>query len=71
MPESDRVREVAKWLQRTGFPFDWVNAEAPPEFLIRPLAEAWYAADAMRADETVEVYEIMIREELAGVAPRG
>jgi hypothetical protein len=60
--QRDReISEIADWLQRQGFPYDWSTVERAPACLLVPLAEAW--ADAEGQVTAVEDYMGSMQEE--------
>ncbi len=56
--QSKRDAEVADWLRRTGFPYDWQSSVPAPWWLVRALAESWAKAEGgPSADEWADTIQ--------------
>jgi hypothetical protein len=51
------VIETARWLVKSGYPFDWFTPEVPaPSHLVVPLAREWWKKD--KAENPVELLSL-------------
>jgi len=68
------LRDIAAWVVRLGYPFDFVGQGAdgqpilPPTEFLDMIAEEWYRAEQGIFGATLEEYRLMVYDE-TGVKP--
>jgi hypothetical protein len=54
-----KPEQMADWLVRIGYPFDFMTEEQPPRWLVRELAHAWLkheGDDTLTADDYLDMF---------------